>query len=294
MSSIDTEPMMGNFIPMSSAEGLFLVPPSHPRSPRRLRSRSPRRRRKEPGVHLHLSLTDSQMDKLTSITKEDASRAKTHRRSGTIDGCDLSMASMQHHQSVTDELPMPPLPPGPIPAFPPRGKVASPASASSEEQHLDGPYVHHTRGRSHNENHKDTYGYASTAPYSPPTRSDIRASSPGKKLHIQESISTPATSTHATVESNMGRHSSESGPSMHYHSEGSGRPQPPPQNRQQVIEEPGMTDASSSTYSMDELIKAIPHIHPLYVKRIAEMASPNRSPGLSPEHPPSPLLEYTA
>lgn len=203
------------------------------------------------------------------------------------------MASMQHHQSVMDELPPPP-PTISVPALPPRGKVASPASASSEEQNLDRPYVHHTRGRSHNDNYKDTYGYASTAPFSPPAHSDIRASSPGKNSHVQESISTPATSIHAAMESNMGRKSTESGPSVHYHSEGSGRLPLPPRNRQQVFEEPGMTDASSSTYSMDELIKAIPHIHPLYVKRIAEMTSPNRSPGLSPEHPPSPLQEYTA
>lgn len=57
---------MGNFIPLQSSEGLFLIPPRRSRSPRRMRSRSPRRRRPEPGVHLHLSLTDSQMDKLTS------------------------------------------------------------------------------------------------------------------------------------------------------------------------------------------------------------------------------------
>lgn len=55
-----------------------------------------------------------------------------------------------------------------------------------------------------------------------------------------------------------------------------------------------MTDASSSVYSMEELIRAIPQIHPLHVKRIAEMGPRGRSPGQSPQLSPSTFQEYAA
>jgi len=53
-------------MPMSPAGAT--VSPSLKRlgSPSRARTRSPQRRNIDQGVHLHLSLTDSQMDKLTS------------------------------------------------------------------------------------------------------------------------------------------------------------------------------------------------------------------------------------
>lgn len=231
-----------------------------------------------------------------SITKEDGSRPKAHRRSGTADGCDIGLTSTQHYQSTTDDLspPLPPPPPISVSAVPSRGKMSSSASASSEGQNSSSAFSHLTRGRGHNDNRQDTCGYASTAPFSSPTHSNVRASSPSKNSRGQESMSTPVTSTHATVESNMKRCSIESGPAAHCRDESGGQPQFPSQYRHQIFEDPDMTDASSSIYSMDELIKAIPHIHPLYVKRIAEMGSPSRSPGLSPEQSPTTLHEYTA
>ncbi|ERS95012.1 hypothetical protein HMPREF1624_08501 [Sporothrix schenckii ATCC 58251] len=107
-------------------------------------------------------------------------------------------------------------------------------------------------------------------------------------------MSTPGTSTHATIESSGKARSFELGPAAYYRGESGTNLQAAPQNQRQIPEEPDMTDASSSIYSMDDLIKAIPHIHPLYVKRIAEMGPPNRSPGLSPQHPSNTLQEYTA
>ncbi|EFW98692.1 hypothetical protein CMQ_4544 [Grosmannia clavigera kw1407] len=76
VSSKNLSAIHGNFIPLQSSEGLFLVPPRRVKNPHRQRSHSPRRRQ-DKGVHLHLSLTDSQMDKLTS-TDSEADLASGH------------------------------------------------------------------------------------------------------------------------------------------------------------------------------------------------------------------------
>ncbi|EPE07490.1 hypothetical protein F503_08141 [Ophiostoma piceae UAMH 11346] len=293
-STKDYSAIHGNFIPLQSSEGLFLIPPRRTRSPRRLRSRSPRRRRQEPGVHLHLSLTDSQMDKLTStFDKDETPQPKTHRRSGTVDG---SCSGTTMHQ-IPSAVHRPP-PPPPLPF----NKVSQAVSVLANTQHSQSSFAHSARGRI--ENRQDSMAYASTEPLSSPTYTQVntRSMSPSKFSRTANESTLASTAATSVADTSMNRRSLESRPATRGTTGETGNAgngsssaaHSPSKSHRQIFEDPEMTDASSSVYSMDELIRAMPHIHPLYVKRIAEMGSPSRTPGHSPEHSPSALQEYAA
>ena len=228
---------------------------------------------------------------MNRISKEDGGRAKTHRRSGTVDGSSMGRNPAQSQQWANDSRSTPPQPP--VPSLPGHETKVTLPSTSPTEIHGSDDYSNHHRGRSHNGNRQDAYGPAPTDPFSASLHSTSQSSSPSKHSRAQGSMSTLATSVHIAADGRMKQRDAELRTTTRESDSGDTNKFPSRSSRH-IFEDPDMTDTSSSVYSMDELIRAIPQIHPLYVRRIAEMGSPGRSPAMSPQPSPNTLQEYTA
>ncbi len=212
------------------------------------------------------------------------------------------MPCASHQDLAAASSPPPPPPLLSHPSHPSTRSKMSQSTFVSSEAHSShtSASVHHARGRSHNNIRHDVHpemrqdtALASAAinTCSPSAQPHARSASPVKHWRGHENMPSSASSTHIDTRSTMRGRDGGGG-------RNSGRRSSPSRSRHQIFEDPEVTDASSSVYSMDELIRAIPHIHPLYVKRIAEMGSPGRSSGQStgpsPEISPTTLQEYTA
>ncbi|CAK7264926.1 hypothetical protein SEPCBS119000_001242 [Sporothrix epigloea] len=213
------------------------------------------------------------------MSKEDSGNSKSHRRSSTLDSYAIKYDCVQAQQSNINSTS--PSPPPPLPALPGNAKTQPLTSAPSKAQ-VSGEDAPHLRGRRQNGIGQDQYEYAHTDSFSSSVRSNGRSLSPGKLSRAPGSMSTLATSLHPTTQG-----------SAEYRSTNGSRacdPRSPSPSRSyhRILEDPDMTDASSSVYSMEELIKAIPQIHPLYVKRIAGMGSPGKSPDSFDKKPSPP------
>lgn len=225
-----------------------------------------------------------------SFDKDETPQPKTHHRSGTLDETTSGVVMHQPPSGVHCPPPPPPL----APSF---SKIPRESSVSPNTPHPKSSFTYSASFRDH-DTRQDSFAYTNTDPLSSPTQTHVstRSMSPSKFPRAAKESISASTATTRTVDTGINQPGMVSRPTTcgNNGKMGSSASPSPSKSHRRIFEDPEMTDASSSAYSMDELIRAMPHIHPLYVKRIAKMGPPSRTSGHSPEHSPTALQEYAA